>query len=850
MNPTHPILAAIGLSLSTALVSAQCGLVATPAFAHRGPSARPDVVRYWDSDGAGPAPMLVFVGGAFAYVEATPCAGAALYDPATRSWTTLPAGPFDHVRAAAVDGNNTLLVAGSLGQGAAAVHRVARWNGSVWTVLGGDFDAEPLVVGTLANGDPVAGGRFTACAGQPTARLARWNGSQWVGLGGGVAGGPDPLVQSICIDANGDLLAGGAFATAGSTPAQNLARWSSSGWSALGAGVAQPVASIAVMSGGDVFAAAPTLPAVRRWDGSTWSDLPGLGPSNSFPAGPWIGALGITTGFQGEALMAVGDFDAFGQQAGVALWEPLAGWTALYAPLATAATFTPSRLSLSIDPRPGQNTPTAFALAGPFEAVSGEPCNGVAVVGSWQADPMGGGIDAPVQASTALPNGDLLLGGSFYRVERNYSPGLVRGVGGTWLPQSTANGPVLQGAPFLPEVRAIEPAADGSVLIAGSFVVGPNGDVMRFDGATWSGFGNTPFLGGASCVVELEDGTVYAGGNGLFRHGPTGWTLLSTQQSGLSGQFATLAELPGGDLVAGGALQSIPGGGQPGVMRWNGQAWLPLGAGLTSAVAGTGHVVSDCVVRRDGVLFVCGTTTAQPFVASFDGSSWQSLPAPTAGVLHTIAVLPDGDLVVGGEFDAIGGVAARSLARFDGTGWSQLAGGVGAADGTPGTVLDLQFTRRGELHVAGRFVEHDGLVAVHFTRVRTDCPATGQSFGPNCVGSGGPNVLRAEQGAFLGGELRSVAEGLPTGGLALDVLGLSPTVQPLPLSACTLWVTPDFVQVAGHSQGRAQLSLPIPASAALLGSALYQQVVGVELTAGALTGLSAGNRLQHTIGMF
>ena len=44
--------------------------------------------------------------------------------------------------------------------------------------------------------------------------------------------------------------------------------------------------------------------------------------------------------------------------------------------------------------------------------------------------------------------------------------------------------------------------------------------------------------------------------------------------------------------------------------------------------------------------------------------------------------------------------------------------------------------------------------------------------------------------------------------------------------------------------------MAIPGSLALLGQVLYEQAIGVELTGGAITGLTGSNRLQQTIGVF
>lgn len=74
-------------------------------------------------------------------------------------------------------------------------------------------------------------------------------------------------------------------------------------------------------------------------------------------------------------------------------------------------------------------------------------------------------------------------------------------------------------------------------------------------------------------------------------------------------------------------------------------------------------------------LFLDGTSSA---LAVYDGSTWKSLsPALGPGRAITCAAMaPNGDIVVGGEFSAINGTDAQNVARWNGTTWSALGGGV------------------------------------------------------------------------------------------------------------------------------------------------------------------------------
>ena len=93
-------------------------------------------------------------------------------------------------------------------------------------------------------------------------------------------------------------------------------------------------------------------------------------------------------------------------------------------------------------------------------------------------------------------------------------------------------------------------------------------------------------------------------------------------------------------------------------------------------------------------------------IARWDGSSWSSLGSGLNGTVFGLAVLPSGDLVAGGTFTTAGGAAARYVARWDGSSWSPLGSGMN------GDVYALAVLPNGDL-VAGGFFTTAGGVAVN-----------------------------------------------------------------------------------------------------------------------------------------
>jgi hypothetical protein len=100
----------------------------------------------------------------------------------------------------------------------------------------------------MPNGDLIATGAFESAGGMPAAGIARWNGSTWSALGTGITGSAGP----VAILTSSDLIVGGDFTSAGGVPCNNIARWNGSSWSALGTGTDGQVESLAWLEHGDL----------------------------------------------------------------------------------------------------------------------------------------------------------------------------------------------------------------------------------------------------------------------------------------------------------------------------------------------------------------------------------------------------------------------------------------------------------------------------------------------------------------------------------------------------------------------------------------------------------------------
>jgi len=220
--------------------------------------------------------------------------------------------------------------------------------------------------------------------------------------------------------------------------------------------------------------------------------------------------------------------------------------------------------------------------------------------------------------------------------------------------------------------------------------------------ANGSNIGDPGFLSTGEALVVFDDGTgpaLYAGGffgtaggvtvNNIARWDGASWSPLG---SGTNNGIRTLVVFDDGTgpaLYAGGVFTTAGGVVAHGVAKWDGSSWSPLGEGLTGADAD----VDTLTVFNDGAgsaLYVGGNFTTAggaPVnnIAKWDGSTWSSVgggvsstSSPFSQVVG-LTTFNDGTgsaLYAGGYFTSAGGVTVNHIAKWDGSSWSALGNGM------------------------------------------------------------------------------------------------------------------------------------------------------------------------------
>lgn len=147
------------------------------------------------------------------------------------------------------------------------------------------------------------------------------------------------------------------------------------------------------------------------------------------------------------------------------------------------------------------------------------------------------------------------------------------------------------------------------------------------------------------------------------------------------------------------------------------------------------------------------------------------------GQVYALALTPDGQLLVGGEFTQFNGMAANRLVRLNGDG--SLDEAFASGSGPNHTVRALDVLPDGRVWVGGAFDQYDGVAASNLVRIDPDGTIDGTfqpsgGFGPqpNDAGTsvhdlqqlaGGGVIAVGDFGTHSGAEHRNIIQFLPNG---------------------------------------------------------------------------------------
>jgi len=236
----------------------------------------------------------------------------------------------------------------------------------------------------------------------------------------------------------------------------------------------------------------------------------------------------------------------------------------------------------------------------------------------------------------------------------------------------------------------------------GTLIGGTNSGSRLWDGAAWSNHSSLP----ASSMYQMttHNGELIVGGNGVFRYTGSGW------------QAWPVAFPPGS--VAVGGVASYNGElyathSTSGVYRWTGSAWV-LVPGLSGRV-GDLTVTNGELWATGTNVTLSGTTAIQCPTLRYDGVSWKE-PGPGLNSFVYSGCGWRGRTVIGGSFTRGSHQWLNGVALMDGEGFSPLGSGMGPGSGTsaPGPLALCEF--QNDLYAGGSFTTADGQPALRIAR--------------------------------------------------------------------------------------------------------------------------------------
>ncbi len=764
----------------------------------------------WDPDGAGPMASGVVVSGPITIAGSTMVDGVAFLDLSTQTFTRLGT-PNTGTSSPGIG-----VFTGPQGElFGVAGQRVLRWTGLHWQPLSMQMDGQVFGLVVLANGEIVIGGSFHLVDGNWCPGMARLTATGWssVGFDTGTS------VSSLARLPNGDVLVAGDLVHSMGTG--GMATLNGNTVSFL-LGAPSGVFSTLVAPNGDLFVSAsqPAVGIYRR-SGGVWSALTTQGSFgwklHLAPNGDLYVGGGFAT-FEGVPCNNVARFNG-------STWSALgsgvsAGWV--------------PRVSAIVDaPNGGILVGGAFLRAGNV---------GVTNLARWDGtfwNPLGVGLNAPVRASLALPNGDLIVAGDFAdlpdangaRCHR-----IARRSNGQWF----AMGSGLDGGAL-----SLARLPNGDIVVGGSFQHAGGvlcNNLARWDGTNWHAYGS-----GTNAYVHavevLPNGDLIAGGyftlaNGVAVARAARWDGAQFQPFGnFNGGVEHFAVRANGSVVAVGAFTFVDGQPAERAAQRSGGTWSAMGAGLPT-------LSRNVVESTHGQVFAI--TTQDAF--AWDGTQWQGLGI--ASYITELLALPDGSVLLG---SSIGGAQAKVL-RYDGsavTEWASLLGGL---------VTTLTLGSDDQVWCGGVFTQTSvamgNVASPYLLQFASSCPAAQVPYGAGCTSSGGLVQLTGVSRPWLGGTWRARCTGLPAGApFSLQVVGF-PT-WPYPMSwlfpegqpGCNVLITAELIDVLPVLGGVAESAWPVPNVPALAGQSIALQHVPLEFGPGGLAVFSS-NALAATVGSY
>jgi len=648
----------------------------------------------------------IYAGGQFTMCGSSAARNIARYDPSTGRWSALGEGintsdfPQQGIFALAIYEGNLIAGGRFTSAGRANASNLAYWNGQQWTEFNGGANGAVNAL-LAANSVLYVGGSFGQIGNVSTPFAAQFSNNQWQPLDSvsssySLAG---PVVD-IAI-ANRELYFAAEFSIEDELRRDYLARWDGSDWHSLGAGVNGEVLSISEHAGQLIAAGAFTsagnasTQGVAIWNGVIWNVLSCGTPSSG------NGQPRDLLSINGDLFLGVTRSTA-GPEASLWRWrssqcEFIAGFDAddRFANIHSLA------VSGGIIYALGQLDPANIATYDGVEVGIPSPGDGKGLFRQFSGN---------VNAIEITPLGTFVAG-SFDKAGQISASNIAQWLGSSWKPLETAEGEGVNSG-----VNSLQ-WYQGDLYVGGAFSQAggvPARAIARWDGTEFHELPGPP--GDISSVTAMEEFNrelivapeyfpePLITGASIVRWNGSAWLPFADVWNGdYRGWISDILVL-GPSLYIAGRFDQVMGIPANNVAYFSNGDWQALGTGLQHSDS-LGASVSS-LHWRDGLLFVggrfdlAGSHVTYNF-AAWDGTSWIPEISGTSFASNSSVnsmASDDNCLYVGGLFRQMGELVVDNLACLSSDlTWSRVLNGV------DGRVNSLLTTEIDSLWVGGSF---------------------------------------------------------------------------------------------------------------------------------------------------
>jgi hypothetical protein len=208
-------------------------------------------------------------------------------------------------------------------------------------------------------------------------------------------------------------------------------------------------------------------------------------------------------------------------------------------------------------------------------------------------------------------------------------------------------------------------------------------------------------------------------------------------------------------LYAGGDFTNAGSVSASGIAKWNGSSWSALSGGLSADAVHALTVFDDgggAKLYAGGYFLVFGGDPHA--VAKWNGSSWSALGIFLTdccyGAVYALSVADVGNgpaLYAGGYFTNAGGVAAKSIAKLNGSSWSPLGSGMSGEYPTVEALTEFDDGDGSALYAGGWFtaaVDSGDNYLARWRGCRSPNPPSGLAADPRDTGASAADRRIAE----------------------------------------------------------------------------------------------------------